>query len=177
MPAVINPCDKVILYINGLVCNHLASVNEEDVIEIKPAITELDLKLEVEISEDKLKCHLNFTPAMLVCYSVVNSTPVNKLDIQTEQRILEKRKTELQQILDYLKSVHITYGIRMDILEEICEKNEPGRFFIAQGLAPVDAIDDRIEYFFKGNDTQELKIDENKMGNIDYKNNIRYENV
>lgn len=177
IPPVINPCKEIELFINGDLCKHLTAVREDDVIELKPVITELEQQLDVEITEDKLKCYLKFSPAMLVGYTVIDSPPENKLDIKAAQFVLEKRKTDPQQILDFLSGANINYGIYMDTLKEICEKNEPGRFLIAEGLPPKDAEDDRIEYFFNVSGTSFIKPDEDSMENIDYKNIQKYETV
>lgn len=177
MPSVINPCEGIELIVNGKVRKHLTAVHEDDVVELKPLTAELTLQLDVEISADKLKCYLNFSPARLVAYSVVDCNPVNRLDIKTTQVVLEKKETDLQQILGYLSGVNVTYGVHMDILKEICEKNEPGRFLIAEGLSPEDAADDRIEYFFNVNGTEFIWPDENSMERIDYKNIRQYEAV
>lgn len=177
MPPVINPCEGIELYVNGQVINHLTSVSEDDVIELKPVKTEVKLQMDVDVTEDKLKCYFNFTPAMLVIHSVIDSQPANKLDIKTTQVILEKRSTDPQQILDFLSDANINYGIRMDVLKEICERNEPGCFLIAEGLPPEDATDDRIEYFFNINGSEYILPDNNSMERIDYKNIRKYETV
>ena len=53
-----------------------------------------NLQLDVEISKDKLKCYLIFTPACQVRHKIVDMEPANKLDIQTKQDELERIKTE-----------------------------------------------------------------------------------
>lgn len=177
IPPVINPCEGIELYVNGRIFNHLRSVNEDDVIELKPVIIEKKLHMDVDVAEDKMKCYLIFSPAMRVVHSVIDSQPANKLDIKTTQIILEKRSTDPQQILDFLSEANICYGILMDTLKEICEKNEPGRFLIAEGLLPEDATDDRIEYFFNVSGSEFIIPDENTMERIDYKNIRKYETV
>lgn len=177
MPPVINPCEEIELYINGDICKHLTTVSEDDVIELKPVIIELEQQVDIEITEDKQKCYLRFTPAMLVGHTVIDSPPVNKLDIKATQVVLEKKKTDPQQILDYLSDANINYGICMDTLKKICENNEPGYFLIAEGLPPKDGTDYRMEYFFNVSGTRFIKPDENSMESIDYKNTRQYETV
>lgn len=177
MPPTINPSDGVKLYINGKECRHLTTISESDIVELKTVNIELDLQSDVEISEDKLKCFLIFTPARLISHTILDSGPVNKLDLLTKQIIIETKKTDIQQIIDYLKSVGIVYGISKYTLEKICKNNEPGRFLVAEGLPPEDPTDDFIEYFFKGSGTEKLNQEENNMGNIDFKNILKYETV
>lgn len=177
IPPVINPCKEIELFVNGDISRHLIAVSEDDVIELKPVTIELECKLDVEVTEDKLKCYLRFSPAMLVGHTVIDSPPANRLDIKAAQIVLGKRKTDPQQILDFLSEANITYGIRMDTVNEICEKNEPGRFLTAEGLPPKDATDDRMEYFFDISGTRIIKSDEDSLENIDYKNIHQYETV
>lgn len=177
LPPVINPCGGIELFVDGKACNHLTAVRESDVIELKPLNVEVKQQFNMEISEDKLKCYLIFSPAMLVGHTLVDSQPVNRLDIKTAQVVLEKRKIDPQQILNFLTEANIRYGICMDTLKEICEKNEPGRFLIAEGLPPENATDDRIEYFFNISGTELIQMDENSVERIDYKNFMKYETV
>ena len=176
LPPFINPCKGVALYINGVECNHLSAVNEKDTIELKPLFTVSNLQLDVEISKDKLKCYLIFTPACQVRHKIVDMEPANKLDIQTKQDELERIKTEKHQIIEFLKSKNILHGIKYDVVDEICEKNLPGRFLVAEGTPKQDAIDDSIEYFFEVND-DEYNLREDETGNIDFKNILEYKTV
>lgn len=177
MPPLINPCKGAVLYINGVECNHLCSVNEKDIIEIKPLSTTTDLQLDVEISEDKLKCYLLYKPACQIRYEIVDMEPVNKLDIQTKQAEVKTEKTDKNRIIEFLKSKNIIYGIKDDVLEQICENNTPGKFLIAEGIPKQDASDGSIEYFFNVNDSNEYRLEEDETGNIDYKNIFEYETV
>ena len=102
--------------------------------------------------------------------------PANKLDIQTKQDELERIKTEKHQIIEFLKSKNILHGIKYDVVDEICEKNLPGRFLVAEGTPKQDAIDDSIEYFFEVND-DEYNLREDETGNIDFKNILEYKAV
>lgn len=177
IPPVINPCKGVELFVNGDISRHLTAVSENDVIELKPAIIELEQSLEVEITEDKLKCYLKFSPAMLVSHKIIDSPPANKVDIKTVQTVLKKIKTDPRKILEFLKGANIKYGIRIETLKEICERNEPGRFLIAEGLPPKDPTDDRMEYFFSVSGKKIIKPEEDSMEKIDYKDMQQYETV
>lgn len=178
MPPVINPCEGVKLYINGIECNHLTTVREEDEIELKPVDKEIDFKLDVEISADKLKAYATYTPPRVVKNVIVDTYPVNKLDVQVTEVLLETRKVTVQQLPDYLKNeCRIVFGINESVLESICKNNTAGRFLIAEGVPAQEAVDDWIEYFFDENDFTENKIRENEQGKVDFKNVLSFKSV
>jgi len=175
MPPVINPCKEAVLYINGVEYNHLCTVSEKDTVEIKPLITTTDLQLDVEISKDKLKCYLFFTPSCQIRHEIVDMEPVNKLDIQTRQAEVKVERTDKNRIIEFIKNKNIIYGIKEDVIEQICENNTEGEFLIAEGKPKQDGIDDSIEFFFKTD--EEYNLEEDEMGNIDYKNIFEYNTV
>lgn len=177
MPPVIDPCEEIELYVNGNICRHLTAVSEDDVIELRSPTIEQELQLEAEISEDELKCYLKFIPAAQVGYTINDCPPANKLEIKPVQYIIERRETAPQQILDFLDSLNIRYGVRMDVISEICKKNESGCFLVAEGQPPRDAQDDRIEYFFDISGKKVNKPDEDSLEKIDYKNIQQYETI
>lgn len=177
LPPVINPCEEIDLYVNGIICRHLTAVSENDVIELIPLVTEQDMQLEIRITEDKLKCYLKFEPAAQIGYTIIDCPPVNRLDIEPIPYIIKKYETNPQDIIDFLNSSNIRYGIRTDVIKEMCEKNEAGRFLVAEGLPPKDPEDDRIEYFFDISGKKVYKPDENSLDRIDYKNIQQYETV
>lgn len=174
MPPVISPCKEAELYINGVKCNHLSTVNEKDTIEIKPLNVTTDLQLDIEVSEDKLKCYLIYMPAYRIRYEVLDSKPSNKLDIKTEEVEIETEKTDKNRIIEFLKSKNIIYGIKDDVIEQICENSEPGKFLVAEGTPKEDSTNDSVEYFFNAVDSNEYRLEEDETGNIDYKNIFEY---
>lgn len=107
MPPVINPCKEAVLYINGAECNHLCTLNEKDTVAIKPLTTKTDLQIDVELSEDKLKCYLLYTPACQIRHEIADMEPVNRLDIQTRQAEVKVEKTDKNRIIEFLKSKNI----------------------------------------------------------------------
>lgn len=178
MPPIINPCDGVKLYINGVEYNHLTTVNEKDVIELKPVDVEIELTLDIEISDDKLKAYGIYTPPQVIKNMVVDTYPVNKLDVQVTQVVLETKKVTKQQLIKHIKNnSNISFGIIDSVLEEICNSNTSGRFLIAEGKTAEDAFDDWIEYFFDDKNTVEMNLQENENGKVDFKNILNYKTV
>ena len=178
MPPLINPCEGVKLFINGLQCNHITTVSEKDVVELKAHDFELAAEMKTEISEDRLKAFLNYVPSKIVKNIIVDSYPVNKLDIEVTQLTLETKSVTAEQIKEFLKRSDIEYGINDNIIDELCDKNTAGQYLVAEGIAPVEPSDDIIEYNFnKDNDTIEYKPKVNETGNIDFKNISFYQMV
>jgi len=177
MPPIINPCEKIKLFINGMECNHLTTVSEQDEIELKETINEIDAGIEVEISDDGLKAFLYFTPSRTVMNMVVDTYPTNKLDVSANQVTLELKKTSPEYLLNSLRSAGVVYGINTELLELICKNNMPGRFLIAEGVAPENPTNDEIEYMFNVNEVVEFELKENELGNVDFRNISSYESV
>lgn len=177
MPPIINPCEKIKLFINGMECNHLTTVSEQDEIELKETINEIDAGIEVEISDDGLKAFLYFTPSRTVMNMVVDTYPTNKLDVSANQVTLELKKTSPEYLLNSLRSAGVVYGINTELLELICKNNMPGRFLIAEGVAPENPTHDEIEYMFNVNEVVEFELKENELGNVDFRNISSYESV
>jgi uncharacterized protein (DUF342 family) len=175
MPPLINPCEGVKLYINGVEYNHLTVVSEQDTIELIPVEEETDnFKMDVEISEDKLKAYANYIPPKVVKNVIIDSNPINKLDIQVTQVKLETKKTTVQQLIDYLNACGIVSGINVSMLDEICANNSPGKFLVAEGSPAQEAVDDRIECFFNEKDTGGIELKENEQGKINFKNILNF---
>lgn len=177
MPPIINPCEGVTLLVNGKECKHLITVCEKDEIELIANEYAVDAEISVDISDDGLKAFLNYAPSKLVKNIILDSSPINKLDIQVAQQVIETRFIPLKQLTDSLSASGVIYGIDQSKLEEICEKNIPGRYQIAEGLAAVRPQDDSIEYFFENEEATEVKPKTNDAGRIDYKNISSFHSV
>jgi len=179
MPPLINPCEEVKLFINGLQYNHITAVSENDVIELKTFYSELDAKMDIKVTEDGLKAFLSYSPARIVKNIIMDSDPVNKLDIKVRQQIIETKSITPEQIKEYLKRSGIVYGIDDNIIDEICNKNISGTYLVAKGLEAEDPTDDIIEYYFNKNDTIHDKPQTNESDDdyIDFKNTSSYQMV
>lgn len=178
MPPLINPCDEVKLLVNGLQFNHITSVSENDVIELKTSESEIDAEMHIEVKEDGLKAFLSYAPARIVKNFIEDSPPVNKLDVKVKQQTIETKSINAEQIKDFLKRSDIVYGIDDNIIEEICSKNTASTYLVAKGIAAVEPTDDTIEYYFNKDDTTtQFKPKVNESGNIDFKNISSYQTV
>lgn len=71
-------------------------------------------------------------------------------------------KEEIEQLL---KEANVIYGVKEEAIEEITKAQNGGRVLVAEGLKPIDAIDEKIEFVFNKED---VSIGEYEK--IDYKN-------
>ena len=63
-------------------------------------------------------------------------------------------KEEIEQLL---KEANVTYGIKEEAVEEITKAQNGGRVLVAEGLKPIDAIDEKIEFVFNKNNLNNIK--------------------
>lgn len=147
-------------------------VSEKDVIEIDTFDEEKDIELNIKVSKNELKAYTLFKPARTVKRTLKDSYPINKLDISVHQDEINK-KSDVDKILNIIKEQGIVYGVKEDIIRDICEENVRGKFLIAEGKPPLDATDDSMECFLDN----QTKKNINGIESIDHKNIITYVSV
>ena len=172
IPPAINPCEGVKLIVNGVETKHLVMVSEKDTIEVEPVHEEKEMEIDIEISPDNLKAYMSFKPRRTVKRILKDSYPINKLDISVYEDEINK-KSDVNEILNIIEEQGIVYGVKEDLIEDICEKNKNGKYVIAEGKPPLDATDDNLEYLL--NIASEKN--NNELENIDHKNLITYISV
>lgn len=172
IPPVINPCEGVKLIVNGVETKHLVMVSEKDTIEIETVHEERDMELDIEISPDNLKAYMSFKSQRTVKTSLKDSYPINKLDISVDEDENNK-KCNVDEVINIIKEQGIVYGLKEDLIRNICEENKKGRYLIAEGKAPIDATDDKLESLLSGINEKDV----NELESIDYKNIITYISV
>lgn len=172
MQPLLNPCEGVKLFVNGVETNHLVMVSEKDNIEIKTIDEEAEMEVTIEVSEDKLKADMFFKPPCKIERFLKDHYPVNKLDIFVYEEIFERGYT-VEEIIDRIKQHGVVYGLREDVIRKICEENKKGRYLIAEGKPPSDATDDSLKCFL--DDIEEDVISQYER--IDYKDMVKYKSV
>lgn len=85
-------------------------------------------------------------------------------------------KEEIEQLL---KEANVIYGVKEEAIEEITKAQNGGRVLVAEGLKPIDAIDEKIEFVFNKEDVsigEYEKINSNvdiSTGNINFEGDIQ----
>ncbi|MDP4179632.1 MAG: FapA family protein [Bacillota bacterium] len=174
MPPLINPCKEIQLLINGKPCSHLTAVSEKDSITIMQGATEKPLKTTIEIDDDCMKAYLNYSPPGKSSFKVLDTVPANKADIRVEESFLEAVAVSKEELLKSIEESNIKYGILSDVLQDIINKNYPGRYLIAEGKPPVPSKDERLECFFDEDSEKDITLNEDDHGRVDFRNIFNY---
>lgn len=172
IPPMLDPHEGVVLTVNGIERKHLVMVSEEDIIQIETIHEEKEMELDIEISSDKLKAFMFFKPRHSIKRVLKDFYPINKLDISVHENESNK-KSDVNEVFNIIREQGIIYGLKKDVIRDICKKNKKGKFLIAEGKAALDATDDRLECLL----STVKKNKFNEIENIDYKNIITYMSV
>ena len=161
----IAPSSKGMLTINGKEVYETTKVNESDEIEFL-SNDKLSKNIKVDISKDKMEAYISFEYKNAVKINIKDSNPVENLVIDVYEEEMDCRgllsKEEIEQLL---KEANVIYGVKEEAIEEITKAQNGGRVLVAEGLKPIDAIDEKIEFVFNKED---VSIGEYEK--IDYKN-------
>lgn len=161
----ITPSSKRMLTINGKEIYETTKVNESDEIEFL-SNDKLSKNIKVDISKDKMEAYISFEYKNAVKINIKDSNPVENLVIDVYEEEMDCRgllsKEEIEQLL---KEANVIYGVKEEAIEEITKAQNGGRVLVAEGLKPIDAIDEKIEFVFNKED---VSIGEYEK--IDYKN-------
>lgn len=161
----ITPSSKGMLTINCKEIYETTKVNESDEIEFL-SNDKLSKNIKVDISKDKMEAYISFEYKNAVKINIKDSNPVENLVIDVYEEEMDCRgllsKEEIEQLL---KEANVIYGVKEEAIEEITKAQNGGRVLVAEGLKPIDAIDEKIEFVFNKED---VSIGEYEK--IDYKN-------
>lgn len=161
----ITPSSKGMLTINGKEIYETTKINESDEIEFL-SNDKLSKNIKVDISKDKMEAYISFEYKNAVKINIKDSNPVENLVIDVYEEEMDCRgllsKEEIEQLL---KEANVIYGVKEEAIEEITKAQNGGRVLVAEGLKPIDAIDEKIEFVFNKED---VSIGEYEK--IDYKN-------
>ena len=161
----ITPSSKGMLTINGKEIYETTKVNESDEIEFL-SNDKLSKNIKVDISKDKMEAYIFFEYKNAVKINIKDSNLVENLVIDVYEEEMDCRgllsKEEIEQLL---KEANVIYGVKEEAIEEITKAQNGGRVLVAEGLKPIDAIDEKIEFVFNKED---VSIGEYEK--IDYKN-------
>ena len=98
-------------------------------------------------------------------YPTITPSSKGMLTINGKEVYETTKVNESDEIEQLLKEANVIYGIKEEAIEEITKAQNGGRVLVAEGLKPIDAIDEKIEFVFNKED---VSIGEYEK--IDYKN-------
>ena len=98
-------------------------------------------------------------------YPTITPSSKGMLTINGKEIYETTKVNESDEIEQLLKEANVIYGVKEEAIEEITKAQNGGRVLVAEGLKPIDAIDEKIEFVFNKED---VSIGEYEK--IDYKN-------
>lgn len=160
----ITPSRGVELVVNGNVVTGMAIVSEKDEIVLNPLTVEEPGSYKITTAPDCLSVKLEVKLGTTTTYSILDSEPENNLTIKTSERVENKCPFTLIEILQELSKKNITFGVKHDEIKSILSLNEDGCYLIAEGEAPGETINDRVEIKFNaGQEGQKLDDTSDKV--------------
>ena len=170
-PITIKPCLGINLFINGNRCNEKMKylITRYDKIEYKSEKTECFKNVTVSISGDKMEGYICIEYKPEYTYKLKDKPTYRNLAlkaIKVEGEYLEKYT--VIEIKELLRENKITEGIIYQKLIETCVLGGNENILIAKGTPAIDDATSEVKILF--NLGEKNIIDENSIGNIDYKN-------
>lgn len=157
------PTKDVIVKVNGKVIEEKTNVSQNDVIEFEDFIEEPYKGFTINIDEGGMEATLKVTSTPKIIYNVQNHDASDTVVVKGSI----KSKGELEPIsLDEVKKELVNKGIKFGVnFKEINEALTLGEGVIARGKEIIDAIDDKIIYFFN---TEGRRRPVEVNGKVDY---------
>ncbi|HGG0417936.1 TPA: flagellar assembly protein A [Clostridium sporogenes] len=167
-PAAIAPGDNVTILVDGDRIKSRKEVFEENKIEVIFEEVKAHRELNVKTDQNNMEAYISVIYKPEIKYGSKDIEDKNYL-ILNSCKIEEKDPpyyTEAE-IIEALKKMGIVYGIVKENLEQ-CTKNNCIELLIAKGKETINEEDESIKIKFT-TDNQELKLTEDKTGNVDFK--------
>ena len=153
------PCEGVEVVINGAVATGGTIIREKDEIVLKPLTVEEPGSYNINVAPDYLSVKLEIVPGKTTSYKIVDTGPRTKLRLRTVSKAEKKCPCALVDILQALSEKNITFGIKHGEIAAILDRLEEGSYLIAEGEAPGETVDDRVELKFNAGQGEQ-KIDD-----------------
>jgi uncharacterized protein (DUF342 family) len=149
---VVRPDKQIKLYVNGETRKGPVIISNEEEIKIEIAQQKPSNLFDIEVTKDKLKAYLRVNQQekkRLRPVIIKDPSKIGDFVITTEEdKITDHTKVKVEEIYNKLEKFGIKYGLNEAAIFSAIEK--PGeKVLIAEGIAPVNSIDEEIEYLFK----------------------------
>jgi uncharacterized protein (DUF342 family) len=144
----ITPCEGVELVINGEAATGRTKVCEKDEIVLNPLAVEEPGSYKITVAPDCLSASLEVKMSTVTGYSVLDAGPEISLNLRAEARVEKKCPFTLAEILHGLSGKNITFGIKHSEINAVLAGKEDSRLLIAEGEAPGETVNDRVELKF-----------------------------
>ncbi|WP_251860551.1 flagellar assembly protein A [Clostridium sp. Marseille-Q2269] len=167
-PAVIAPGDNIIILVDGERIKSKEAVFEQNKIELIFEEIKAHRELNIETNKDNMEAYISVTYRPEIKYEVKDIEEKDYL-ILSSFKIEENDPPHYtkEEIKEALGKMGIVYGIVEENLQQ-CTKNNCIELLIARGKETINEEDEIIEIKFT-TDSKELKLEEDKTGNVDFK--------
>ena len=171
--AVIHPCPKARLVINGKLIEEKINVRAEDEITVEFDESKAKRNVAIKISDTKLVAYLTIDYIPHRVFKLKDREETNELYL--EEEIVKEEYPPMytkEEIIDLILGQKINNSTINENLNYIIQKRDIKNLKIAEGKAPVNGVDDVIKINYKDS---KKNIDENER--IDFRNLNSISNV
>ncbi|MFC0187387.1 flagellar assembly protein A [Fictibacillus aquaticus] len=166
--AVVVPCEGIEFYVNDVITNKQAEVNDTDAISviISPVIQHASCS--VSIDRTGMSAYLNIQPGYTGYFQLEDAAPAAYLQLKTVEAKRDYQFVSIQEIVKRMEAAGITYGIHYDVVREAVQSTDGGTFVIAEGVPSVPGKNGEFHYHInmKG---RTLSPAERKDGSVDFR--------
>ncbi len=175
----IESCSGISLTVNGISISPYTIYNltAEDTIECIPTVIEAEKKMDIKISEDKMKAYatIEYTPEYT--YKLKDCEFTDSLKLQAQKVPSQNyNKYTVKELIDALHKLKIKQGIKTEVLEEVCEGTLGAEILVAEGIPQTDDKEDEIKILFADKEKNTLE-ETSTTEKIDYRNLTQIANV
>ena len=172
----IEPCENVILLVNGVQTNSKISVSADDNITYKFVEQEAVRDVKVSITTDKLEAYVTIDYKSQDEYKLVDCDYSNNLQLKVKKvgKKMPPKYTE-KELKEILSDKGVRYGILEEELKEVCQQESVVEKLIAKGVPAIDDVPDKINLYFS--DVNELVDYDTNDNKVDYRNRYLISNV
>ncbi len=172
----VEPCENVILFVNGSQSNFATPVSSTDEITYEFVEDEAVRDVKIGITTDKLEAYVTINYSPQNEYELVDCDFTQKLKLETRKigQKMPPTYTE-RELIDLLDEKGVRYGILEDEIRAICKEDSVTERLVAKGIPCVNDIPDQIKLYFS--DTNELIDYDNNDNKVDYRNRYLISNV
>lgn len=157
------PTKGVVVKVNGKVTEEKIDVSESDTVEIEGSIEKARKGFDIDIDEEGIEVTLKVTSTPEVIYNVQehdrNDMVIIKGNIESKGEV---ESISVEEVKKELLNKGIKFGVDFNAINEAIKS---GQGVIARGKETIDAIDDKIIYFFNI-DEKRRPVEVN--GKVDY---------
>lgn len=165
----LTPTPGVEVYVNGGRIAGKTEVSEHDRIEVVTQTTRVPARMELEYTDNHLLAFLTITMEKTIVHKLVDQPEQRDLVLMTETRETAGLPFSQREILIYLFSNGIRYGIDYAMIQQIIDHPMDRTYQVARGKAPTPPVNDHIVLLFAEQPLEKKDLDNEK---IDFRDRV-----